>query len=109
MSRRTRGLTRSLGPATTLNGRPKSASPEVFRMDMAARRMREHSARIFAKTFMAALPPRRHEARFGDHHVHAFVAGDRRSDVQIRCDAREHVRIVARKMFLGDQEVDHFS
>ena len=33
VSRRTRGLTRSLGPATTLNGRPKSASPEVFRVE----------------------------------------------------------------------------
>jgi len=29
----TQDSTRSLGPATTLNGRPKSASPEVFRVD----------------------------------------------------------------------------
>jgi hypothetical protein len=32
-SRKTRGLTRSLGPANTLNGRPKISLSEVFRVD----------------------------------------------------------------------------
>ena len=40
MSRKTRELTRSLGPATTLNGRPKIACLEVFRMAHAAVRLR---------------------------------------------------------------------
>src|SRR5882762_7536595 len=46
---------------------------------------------------------------FGEHHVDALVAVDELGDVEVGGDAREHVGVVARKVFFGHEEIDHLA
>jgi len=46
----------------------------------------------------------------GKHHVDAFVAVRRGwGAVKVGGDAREHVGIVAREVFFGDEKINHFA
>ena len=71
MSRKTRRLMRSLGPATTLNDRPKSAYLEVFRVDKllekkAREQKQEGDIRRDLEEFRALVSDRAQHSSFED-------------------------------------------